>query len=261
MQYKQALEQLGLSKKEIAVYTVLLELDSALVTDIAEKAGINRTSCYDVLTSLLKRGLISKIVKKKKIYFNADDPRKLVNYLDREKEQEYNKIEKQKNLIKEVLPELSSLFKPRSSKPKVEYYEGEKGMREAYEDTLTADGVYYAYANFETMHEGLPNFFPEYYQRRVDAKILGKGIFPNNKSTLEQLKHNKEELRQSIVLGDKNLSYSPEVIIYNNKILVASWKEKIAIIITSKELAELMKITFKLLWDGLKKDPQNIVSE
>ncbi len=258
MKYQQVLEQLGLSKKEISVYTVLLELDSALVTDIAEKAGINRTSCYDILTSLLKRGLVSKIVKKKKIYFNADDPKKLINYLDREKEQEYNKIEKQKNLIKEVLPELSSLFKPRATKPKVELYEGEKGMREAYEDTLTADGIYYAYANFETMHEGLPNFFPDYYKRRVKAKILGKGIFPNNKTTLEQLKNNKEEMRESIVLGDKSLTYSPEVIIYNNKVLIASWKEKMAIIITSKEMADLMKITFNLLWGSLKKDPQNI---
>lgn len=258
MQYQQVLEQLGLSKKEISVYSVLLELDSALVTDIAEKAGINRTSCYDILTSLSKRGLVSKIVKKKKIYFNADDPKKLISYLDREKEQEYNKIEKQKNLIKEVLPELSSLFKPRATKPKVELYEGEKGMREAYEDTLTADGIYYAYANFETMHEGLPNFFPDYYKRRVKAKILGRGIFPNNKATLDQLKNNKEEMRESIVLGDKSLTYSPEVIIYNNKVLIASWKEKMVIIITSKEMADLMKITFNLLWGSLKKDPQNI---
>ena len=260
MQYPQVLEGLGFSTKEIYIYTALLELETATASDISKKTDINRTSCYDVLSALIKRGLISKIVKKKKTYFQATDPRKLINYLDREKEEACNKIEKRKKQVSEIMPELRSLFNPSMNKPKVEYYEGEKGMREAYEDTLTADKVYYAYANIETMHQGLPNFFPDYYERRVKAKILGKGIFPKNKITLERLKHNKEELRESIVFGDEDITYSPEVIIYNNKILIASWKEKIAIIIESKELANLQKIIYNQLWTSLQKDPNNIIS-
>lgn len=178
MQYPQVLEDLGFSPKEITIYIALLELETATATEIAKKTDINRTSCYDILSALIKRGLISKIAKKNKTYFHVTDPRKLLSYLDREKEEEYNKIEKRKKQVSEVMPELMSLFNPRTTKPKVEYYEGEKGMREAYEDTLTADKVYYSYANIETMHEGLPNFFPDYYQRRVKAKIVGKGIFP-----------------------------------------------------------------------------------
>lgn len=260
MQYTQVLENLGFSPKEIYIYTALLELETATATDLAKKTEINRTSCYDILSALIKRGLVSKIVKKKKIYFHITDPRKLINYLDREKEEAYNKIEKNKKQVSEVMPELLSLFNPTTTKPKIEFYEGAKGMREAYEDTLTADKVYYAYANFETMHEGLPNFFPDYYQRRVKAGILGKGIFPKNKTTLNQLQRNKEEYRESIVFGDETISYSPEVIIYNNKILIASWKEKIAIIIESKELADLQKIIYNQLWRTLQKDPKNIVS-
>ncbi|KKQ78519.1 MAG: Transcriptional regulator, TrmB [Parcubacteria group bacterium GW2011_GWC2_38_7] len=260
MQYTQVLESLGFSPKEIYIYTALLELETATATDLAKKTEINRTSCYDILSVLIKRGLVSKIVKKKKIYFHITDPRKLLNYLDREKEEAYNKIEKNKKQINEIMPELLSLFNPNPTKPRIQFYEGEKGMREAYEDTLTADKVYYAYANFETMYQGLPNFFPNYYERRIKAKILGKGIFPKNKTTLNQLKNNQEELRESIVLGDESLTYSPEVIIYNNKVLIASWKEKIAIIIESKELADLQKIIFQQLWVSLQKDPKNIVS-
>lgn len=260
MQYIQVLENMGFSPKEIYIYTALLELETATATDLAKKTEINRTSCYDILSALIKRGLVSKIVKKKKIYFHITDPRKLINYLDREKEEAYNKIEKNKKQVSEIMPELLSLFNPKMTKPKVEFYEGEKGVREAYEDTLTADRVYYAYANIETMQHGLPNFFPDYYQRRVKAKILGKGIFPKNKITLERLKHNKEELRESIVLGDENITFSPEVIIYNNKVLIASWKEKIAIIIESKELADLQKIIHQQLWTALQRDPKNIVS-
>jgi predicted DNA-binding transcriptional regulator len=68
MRYTQVLEQLGFSEKEIIVYVSLLELDTALVRDIARKADINRTSCYDILMGLAKRGMISKVIKKKKTY-------------------------------------------------------------------------------------------------------------------------------------------------------------------------------------------------
>ncbi|EKD32878.1 MAG: transcriptional regulator TrmB [uncultured bacterium] len=251
MHYPKVLEQLGFAPSEIKVYGALLELDSGSVTDISKGSGINRTSCYDVLENLVKRGLVSKITKRKKIYFTAGDPRRLLNYLDREKEEVEKKINQQKDQIREVLPELSSLINPRSTKPRVAFYEGEKGMREAYEDTLGADGEILAYANVETMHQGLPGFFPEYYTRRTDARIHIKAIMPNNAASIDRTTKDKEELRESKILNDKNLTFSPEVNIYNDKMLIASWKEKMAVIIESKELADLQRLIYWKLWQSL----------
>ncbi|MFA6130829.1 MAG: helix-turn-helix domain-containing protein [Patescibacteria group bacterium] len=255
MQYPKILEELGFAQSEIKVYIALLELDSATVTEVSKNSGINRTSCYDVLEHLVKRGLVSKFRKKGKIYFTAGDPRRLLNYLDREKEEAEKKINQQKEKIKEILPELSSLIHPKSAKPKVAFYEGEKGMREAYEDTLTTKEGILAYANVETMHEGLPEFFPEYYARRAKAGIPIKAIMPNNKLSIDRAKKDNHELRESIILQDKNVTFSPEVNIYNDKMLIASWKEKMAVIIESKELADLQRTIFNLLWDYLKQKP------
>ena len=110
MQYTQVLESLGFSPKEIYIYTALLELETATATDLAKKTEINRTSCYDILSVLIKRGLVSKIVKKKKIYFHITDPRKLLNYLDREKEEAYNKIEKNNLLEKQFAKTASCIY-------------------------------------------------------------------------------------------------------------------------------------------------------
>lgn len=253
MQYNKVLEQLGFAQSEIKVYTALLELDAGIVKDIAKRSGINRTSCYDILENLTKRGLVSKFRKKNIIYFTAGDPRRLLNYMDREKEEFDKKISQQKEQIKEVLPELLSLIDPRGTKPRVTFYEGEKGMREAYEDTLTAKGGILAYANVATMHEGLPGFFPEYYSRRAGAGINIKAIMPDNQLSRDRAKNDNQELRESTILKDKNHTFTPEVNIYNDKVLVASWKEKMAVIIESKELADLQRIIFKLVWDSLKK--------
>lgn len=127
-------------------------------------------------------------------------------------------------------------------------------MREAYEDTFNAREMILAYANVQTMHEGLPNFFPEYYKRRAQKKIFIRAILPRNELSIERAKHNQEEMRDTRFLPDDQMTFSPEVNIYNSKMLVASWKEKMAVIIESKELADLQKLIYNLLWEVLPKN-------
>jgi sugar-specific transcriptional regulator TrmB len=252
----QLLKQLNFSDKETAVYLALLEVGAAKAGELAKKTNINRTTVYDILESLMRKGLVSKYKKGASTFFNTFDPKHLLTYLDREKEEQTKKIEKQKEKVKELLPQLLSLQHIATTKPKVQFFEGEKGMREAYEDTLTSRETILAYANTETVHAGLPNFFPDYYKRRTAKKIFIKAIFPINKLSIERSKFNQEEMRETRFLPQKEMTFSPEVNIYNNKMLIASWKEKMAIIIESKELADLQKLIFNLLWEVLPDKPQ-----
>jgi sugar-specific transcriptional regulator TrmB len=247
-------KQLNFSEKESKVYLTLLELGSAKAKEIARKSEMNRTTVYDICDELMQKGLISKYRKGTATYFNALDPSHLLTYLEREKEESTKTIEKQKQKVSELLPQLISLQNIFTNKPKVQFFEGEKGMMEAYEDTLTSGEIILAYANVETMHEGLPNFFPEYYKRRVENKIFIKAIVPKNELSIERLKYNQQEMRDSRFLSEDTMTFSPEINIYNNKILFVSWKEKVAIIIESKELAELQKLTFNLLWNTLSRN-------
>ena len=248
------LKSLNFTDKEAAVYLALLEIGPAKARDVSLKTQLNRTTVYDIFTSLLEKGLVSKFGRGKTISFNALSPERLLNYLDREKEGEMKKIDKQKEKVKNILPQLISLQNIFSSGPKVQFFEGEKGMREAYEDTLTSKDIILAYANLETMQEGLPNFFPEYFKRRAAKKIFIRAILPRNEASIKQSKSDLEEARETRFLPEAEMTFSPEINIYNNKMLVASWKEKIAIIIESKELADLQKLTFNLLWASLPKN-------
>ncbi len=248
---KALFESLKFSEKESGIYVVLLEVGSARAQDIAKRTGINRTTVYDILEVLLSKGLVSKYKKASSSYFNALDPKNLLSYLDREKEEESRQIEKRKEKVTELMPQLLSLQNIYPSRPKVQFYEGEKGMREAYEDTLTTNGMILAYANVETMHEGLPNFFPEYYKRRASKKIFIRAIVPQNQLSIERSRLDQQEMREIRFLPDEDMTFSPEVNIYNNKVLIASWKEKMAIITESKEHADLQKLAFDLVWRGL----------
>lgn len=245
------LQKLGFSDKEIDVYLSLLKLGSAKAKEISKETDLNRTTIYDLMDSLVRKGLVSKFTKGKTTYFNALDPKRLLTYLDREKEEKIKIIDKQKQEVDDLLPELISLQDIKGTKPKVQFFEGEKGVREAYEDTLTSKEIILAYANVQTMHEGLPNFFPRYYKRRAGKKIFIKAILPQNKLSEERARKDQEEMRETRFLPDKQKTFSPEINLYNNKMLVASWREKMAVIIESKELVDLQKLIFDLVWENL----------
>jgi sugar-specific transcriptional regulator TrmB len=247
-------DSLQFSKKETLVYTALLELGSERASEIAKKTGLNRTSVYDILEVLMQKGLVSKSSRGSVTFFNSLDPKQLVSYLEREKAEKIKMIDRQKMKVEELMPQLVSLQNIYSTKPKVQFFEGEKGMREAYEDTLSSKRMILAFANVETMHEGLADFFPAYYKRRAEKKIFIRAICPRNKLSIERSKLDQEEMRETRFLPANNEIFSPEENIYENKVLFASWKEKMAIMIESKELADLQRIIFNGLWDNLKKN-------
>lgn len=253
------LKKIGFSEKEALVYTHLIRLGAQPASTIAKRADINRTTTYDIIETLTRRGLISSTKKGGATFFKALPPKELINYLEREKIEHTKKLEKQQKEMEELLPALVSLENPESTKPKVSFYEGEKGMRQAYEDTLTSSETILAYANVEDMHKGLPNFFPEYYQRRgVEKKIHIKCIAPDNKISKERHKQDKKENREMLLIPEKEFDFSPEINIYDDKVLIASWREKMAIIIKSKEIADFHKQMYKLCWKQAKAEHKKL---
>lgn len=249
------LKKIGFSDKEASIYIQLIRLGAQPVSVIAERAQINRTTTYDIIESLIKKGLISSIKKDGITHFKALDPKQLLSYLEREKVEHVKQLEKQQKEIEDLLPALISLENPESTKPKVSFYEGEKGMRQAYEDTLTSNETILAYANVEEMHKGLPNFFPEYYRRRsIKKKIHVKCIAPNNKTSKERYKQDKKENREMVLIPQAKYDFSPEINIYEDKVLYTSWREKMAILIKSKEIADFHKKMYKLCWQQAKRE-------
>lgn len=253
MNLKKSLTKIGLSEKEARCYLQLIHLGAQSASVLSRHTKINRTSTYDILEGLIKRGLVRSIKKKGSTLFSALHPSELVDFLEREKNAAIRKIQKQQESIKDVLPELISLGHVNSDKTKVTFFEGENGMREAYEDTLSAEDGILAYANVEEMHATLPNFFPDYYKRRAqENKIPIKAIMPNNEASVQRSKFDPNEKRESRLIPADEFEFSPEVNIYNNKVLITSWKDKMAISIESEEIADFHRKMFKLCWDKAK---------
>ena len=137
---KEKLQELGFSEKEAGVYLALLELGSSVASDIAKKAGINRSTAYIIIESLLKRGLVTVIERRGVKLYSSTSPDQLIRHLE-ETAKQYSGLVA---AAKKILPDLESVRKAQKEKkeesfrPKVQLFEGKKGIRTVYEDTLSS---------------------------------------------------------------------------------------------------------------------------
>lgn len=247
LKFKIDLQNLGFSDKEASVYIALLELGKGTVSDISKKAGISRTTGYDVLISLSNKGVVSVSGKEPKQEYVAESPTSIVEYLKKQKEELETEIAKSESLINEL-----NLIHNVKNRPKIRFYEGKEGLKQVYEDTLTSSESIRAYATVDDMHNALPEYFPEYYKRRAKKDIFIRAIVPSTDIGKERKIHDQEEKREISFVPKDKYYFSPEINIYDNKVMIASWREKLGIIIESEEIADAMKKIYELTWERAK---------
>lgn len=90
---KQILHNQGLTTKEIAIYTCLLEFGEQPASIIARKVGLPRSGCYIILAKLCSRGLIVQIIKNRLTYYAASSPSNLLEQIQQNHSREIKQIE------------------------------------------------------------------------------------------------------------------------------------------------------------------------
>ena len=247
-QLKTFLSSIDLSEKEISVYIVLLSMGRGTVSTIARRAGLNRTTGYAILDSLVSKRLCSISGKEPKQEYVAESPDSIIELLKKRMENMSEQLEQ----AQAILPELKSMHNV-SGRPQVRFYEGKEGLQQVYEDTLSSHEPIRAFAEVGNIHATLPNYFPLYYKRRAKKGIAIRAIFPTTKASVELTAHDIGELRETALVPADEYDFSPEINIYDNKVMIASWREKLGITIESAEIADAMKKIFELAWKEAKR--------
>jgi sugar-specific transcriptional regulator TrmB len=122
---KQTLGKLNLNDKEIDIYLALLKSGPASVQNVSRSTSISRSTVYQRLENLKNAGLVNFEFGEKGKAVKAIHPEKLKEIIDK-KVMESRKLSNDYNAI---LPELSNLYQPVSTKSKVMYFEGLSGLK------------------------------------------------------------------------------------------------------------------------------------
>ena len=239
MHLVKALEEFGLNKKQAEIYLAVLELGSATVNVIARRSGIARSSCYDILDSLVKKGIASSFKKKTIKYFSVDDPKKIFE------------LAKQKaEVLEKALPQLNALYSSAKERPSIRFYQSIEGMKQIFEEILKDNNPeLLSFGSADDLLKTMGNYHLEFVKRRIKAKILARVILRETIKAKERKQLGIKELR-NVKFISKEFDYHGNMIIFGNKIAFFSFiKDHVAVIIESKEISAIQRAMFEYIWD------------
>ena len=244
---KDILLKIGLSDREAEIYLRLSEYGSLRASQLAKDLKLPKTTVIESLYLLEEQGLVSRIKQKNSFIFNAEDPEILLLYLDKKAKE----IQTNKALLAKALPSFRTI-KSDKNIPRVRYFEGHEGIIQLYEDSLRSKSEIYAYGSSEDELRYLPDYFPEYWDRRASAGIPLTALMPN---TDLNGKHTKKtdiaHLRKTYLFSEKYRT-PLEIDVYDNKVILMSFKEWFGVMIESEVIASAMSNLLKLARDGTK---------
>ena len=250
------LKKLGFAENEVKLYLSLLRLTTGVVSEIAKKAGMNRSTTYVTLESLAEKGLVSISEENKIRLYKPIPPERLIQMF----KEQVKKTSELVDVARDVVPELEALRSgektaPGGEKYEIRYYEGLEGIKNVYEDTLTAKETMRVYASVENTNLALPHYFPEYVKRRIEKGIETRVIFPDTKEAKEVVMGTIKTAGQkgAFLVPKENYALSPEINLYDNKVAFLSFQGKYGLIIESSELTSALKKIFEMSWKGAER--------
>lgn len=241
------LKKIGFSDKEAKVYLALLELGEDSVQNIAKRSKVNRATTYVILESLKKQGAVSTIEKGKKTFFVAENPTSLLRLLAAEQE----KLENKEQDFRKVLPELDAVFNLTAERPRVRFFEGKEGMIACFNDIITSEAkeILSIYPLDETRNLLSEKEIHRFFEDRKKKNIRMRAIYSSSKGP----KNTFETPGERRYLPKEKFPFSADISVYANRVSMTTIRGKhITAIIENKEIADTMRLIFKLAWRGAK---------
>ncbi len=233
-------KEIGFSERETKVYLALLELGSTTVGPVAAKTRLQHSKVYQTLEKLIDRGLVSYVVKSKTKYFQAQDPKQIINIL-KDKERKFL----------EIMPELELKQKLSKEKQVATVYEGYKAIKAMFDtiiEELNNKSYYYVFAfkeeylSEELAKRFLRNIHMKLAEKKADDRLIAyysvKKEFIKNYGDIKNVKFRFTKTNLPIGL-----------MIINDRVINWVWGERpTAVEIQSKQIAEQYKKFFLEIW-------------
>ena len=237
--YFQELEKVGLTAREIRVYLALLEIGTSSVGNIIKHSGIPGSKIYETLNKLGKRGLVSNILKGKKMSFTASNPKNILEFIDSER----NKI------AETIIPQLERLQTNKKEDRQGTIYEGINGIKAVYEMMLKinhGETIYVLGAPIQAQ-EKLEAFFIDFNKKRIKRGVKMKIIYNSDAEVYGKV---REKMELTEVRYMKKEDTSPAWIdIFGDKVAIFDFSDvPSAVLIKAEAIAKSFLNYFNISW-------------
>ena len=248
---KNTLLEAGLTKGEAKTYLALLKIGESTVGPIAKKAEVSLSKIYEILQNLIKKGLVSSIIKNKVKHFLASDPERIIDYLEKKKQG----ISDSENKIREILPSLKAMKDKEEKKEIATLYEGFKGIKTFYESILRQLGK-----KDEVLVMGIPRetaeryeaYFLDWNKRRAKKQASIKLLFDYN---VRDLSKKRKKIRLTKIKYLPKEFKTPAWVLISKDIVatIHTLENPICVVIKDKSVSKSYINFFNLLWNLAKR--------
>lgn len=238
--------KIGLTDGEIKVYLALLHLGETTVGPIGKESKVSKSKLYDILDKLIEKGLVGHIVKNGVQRYTANDPKMILEYLDR-KTQDLKETRKE---AQEFLPKLAKQRTLVRQPNYAEVYEGFHGFKTAREELLSS-----MKKGDELLVLGAPKmanlkweaWLLEFHKRREELGIGMRILFTSDCRIYGE---KRKRFKKSYVRYlPKHVKSSNWIDIFNDTFLCVIIQEPTTIVVRDHSLAGSMRQYFDLLWE------------
>ena len=246
MDYKKlltALEALGLPEKAATIYLALLGKQRMSVAELARDALIKRATCYEYLDLLLKKDFIVRVPVKKRILYTAASPAAVLAA-----------YKKQIKDVEAVLGELTAMHHKAIRRPKVIFYEGKREIRKIYEEMFSTVGDAASIFPPATFFEHFSEADYEGFDKEISSHALkNRGLFVRDRyyRKIKEIRAKNGSEGKLDKKLPKWFTCNVATLIYADKVALISLRDLSAVVIESRDIAELFRNMHAFIWKTL----------
>lgn len=237
------IRKIGLDEKAAKIYLACLEIGEATIQQIAERAKLRRTTIYYIIDELLEKGILIKILRKKKTFYLAEAPAKV--------------LAKTREAISEFEESLAILEERNHvahARPRVYYLYGTEGFKQVWDKIFSSRKK-----EFRIMTEGI-NFLDFVKEKYVLDKIIKKKkeldirslqLIVDSPYARKIIAKDSAENRKSKLLPFDCRLYFTEIISEDFVAFISPRFENMILVVNNEPFAKTRKNLFDVLWKVL----------
>jgi len=240
------LRDIGINEKQEDIYRTLIKNGEMTITDLARKLGIKRPTLYLAIDELIMYGLISDKKQNRKRVLSAIHPRRLLQI-----------ARLKTSAVENLVPELIAEYELPANKPKIDVYQGEKGVKNLYEElneSLSNKNEALFISDFSAIKEKIPSALLSFKKmiRVIHNPKIRELIVKNEGGLLweKELRPLRGKSYKIQFLPANKEFGSTDICILDNTVFMFSMEKADVFVvrIQSEQIAKTYKALFEIAW-------------
>lgn len=228
---KEMLRSADFTPNEIEIYLCLLDYGISKIGRIVKVTGIQKSSCYMAINSLLHKGVISSVRMGKVAYFQAEKPASILEYID----------EKRKS-VEDMMPALEKRFATTKKESSVSHFKGIKGVKAVLFDIIRDGKENDVFGSEGQLSDRMPVFVDQYIRMQNEKGIRTRNLI----GIRAKRKYSKGTAYRFV---DKEINSNVVTNVYGDKIAIIIWTdEPEAVVIQNRTAADSYRSYFEFMW-------------